>query len=111
MFPIIKNFTSSSILKAFILNALLGALICALAIELRLTLENEKTLYYGFWSNIYNEKKLSIIHKFLATFIITIIVSLLAYHLFYLLFSFGGGQLSNIKIKSANYKQLIKNRI
>ena len=48
-FPIIKNFKATSYFKAFMLNAIVGAIICAMAIELRLRLEDEKTVYYGFW--------------------------------------------------------------
>ena len=86
----------------------MGAIICALAIELRFTLENDKTSYYGFWSNIYNEKKLSELHKFVTTLIATFIGSVVVYYSMYFLFLYGGGQLSNNKLKSASVTNLFK---
>ncbi len=92
IFPLIKNFQATSYNKAFILNAIVGAVICALAIELRLTLENDKTTYYDFWLSFYNEKKLSIVYKFLTTLLVTFIVSILVYYSMYFIFYYGGGQ-------------------
>ena len=111
IFPLIKNFQATTYTKAFILNAIVGAIICALAIELRFTLENNKTSYYGFWSNIYNEKKLSELYKFVTTLIATFIVSVAVYYLMYFLFLYGGGQLSNNKLKSASVTNLFKKKI
>jgi len=111
IFPLIKNFQATTYTKAFILNAIVGAIICALAIELRFTLENDKTSYYGFWSNVYNEKKLSELHKFITTIIATFIVSVAVYYSMYFLFLYGGGQLSNNKLKSANIKGLFKSKV
>ena len=108
IFPLIKNFQATTYTKAFILNAIVGAIICALAIELRFTLENDKTSYYGFWSNIYNEKKLSEVHKFVTTLIATFIGSVVVYYSMYFLFLYGGGQLSNNKLKSASVTNLFK---
>jgi len=108
IFPLIKNFQATTYSKAFILNAIVGAIICALAIELRFTLENDKTSYYGFWSNIYNEKKLSELHKFITTVLVTFIVSIVVYYSMYFLFLYGGGQLSNNKLRSAKVSNLFK---
>ena len=108
IFPLIKNFQATTYTKAFILNAIVGAIICALAIELRFTLENDKTSYYGFWSNIYNEKKLSELHKFVTTLIATFIGSVVVYYSMYFLFLYGGGQLSNNKLKSGSVTNLFK---
>ena len=108
--PLFTNFKASSFFKAFLLNAIIGAIICALAIELRFSLEDDSTMYYGFWSNIYNEKKLTEIHKFFGTLIITFIVSLLVYYLMYVLFYYGGGQLNLIKTHKANWSDLFKER-
>lgn len=111
IFPLIKNFQATTYTKAFILNAIVGAIICALAIELRFTLENDKTSYYGFWSNIYNEKKLSELHKFVTTLIATFIGSVVVYYSMYFLFLYGGGQLSNNKLKSGSVTNLFKKMV
>lgn len=113
IFPLIKNFQATSYNKAFILNAIAGAVICALAIELRLTLENDKTTYYGFWSSFYNEKKISIIYKFLTSILVTFIVSLLVYYSMYFMFLYGGGQLSSSKFRAINIgiRDLFKTKI
>lgn len=108
--PIFTNFKASSFFKAFLLNAIIGAIICALAIELRFALEDDSTMYYGFWSNIYNEKKLTEIHKFFGTLIITFLVSLLVYYSMYVLFYYGGGQLSFVRTHKATLHDLFKTR-
>ena len=108
IFPLIKNFQATTYTNAFILNAIVGAIICALAIELRITLENDKNSYYGFWSNVYNEKKLSQLHKFATTVLVTFIVSIVVYYSMYFLFLYGGGQLSNNKLHSAKVSNLFK---
>lgn len=109
-FPIIKNFKATSYFKAFMLNAIVGAIICAMAIELRLRLEDEKTVYYGFWSRIYNEKKLNNWHKLATSLFITFIVSVIVYHFMYFVFLFGGGQLNLIPSFNANISELFKER-
>ena len=109
-FPIIKSFKATSYFKAFLLNAIVGAIICVMAIELRLRLEDEKTVYYGFWARVYNEKKLNNWHKLFTTLFITFIVSIVVYHFMYFMFLFGGGQLNLIPTSSANTFELFKER-
>ena len=110
IFPLVKNLKATSYLKAFILNALVGAIICAMAIEFRLLLEDEKNEYYGFWARIYNEKKLNIFHKLGTTLLITFLVSIVVYHSMYFLFLFGGGQLNLIPSVNASFKELLIER-
>ena len=95
-FPIVNTFKATSYFKAFILNALVAGIITALAIELRLQLEVNTSNYYKFWVNVYNVKKLKESHKLIVSFFITFIVALVAYHSFFILFLFGGGQLNLI---------------
>ena len=83
LFPLINNFRATSYLKAFILNALIGGIITALAIELRLQLEDNSSNYYKFWMNVYNVKSLHIKHKLITTFISTSIVGFTIYILFF----------------------------
>ena len=92
------------------MNALVGAIICAMAIELRLLLEDEKNEYYGFWARVYNEKKLNIYHKLATTLLITFLVSVLVYHVMYFIFLFGGGQLNLIPSVNATFKDLTQER-
>jgi hypothetical protein len=96
-FPIFNSFKAESYLKAFLLNALVGGLITALAIEVRLILDDTKSDYYLFWSMIYRIKVLKRSHKLLTTFITTFIIALITYHLFFFLFFYGGGKLNLVK--------------
>jgi hypothetical protein len=109
-FPLIKSFKATSYFKAFILNALVAGIITALAIELRLQLEVNTSNYYKFWVNVYNVKKLKESHKLIVSFIITFIVALVAYHSFFILFLYGGGQLNLINENIASLKTLITER-
>ena len=109
-FPLIKSFKATSYFKAFILNALVAGIITALAIELRLQLEINTSNYYKFWVNIYNVKKLKESHKLIVSFFITFIVALVAYHSFFILFLFGGGQLNLINESIASFKTLFDER-
>lgn len=109
-FPVIKSFKATSYFKAFILNALVAGIITALAIELRLQLEDNTSNYYKFWVNVYNVKKLKESHKLLVSFIITFVVALIAYHSFFLLFLYGGGQLNLINENIASLKTLTVER-
>jgi len=109
-FPLTQSFKANSYFKAFILNALVAGIITALAIELRLQLEDNTSTYYKFWVNIYNVKKLKESHKLIVSFFITFIVALVAYHSFFLIFLYGGGQLNLIRENVASIKTLTKNR-
>jgi hypothetical protein len=109
-FPLIKTFKATSYFKAFILNALVAGIITALAIELRLQLEVNTSNYYKFWVNVYNVKKLKESHKLIVSFFITFIVALVAYHSFFILFLFGGGQLNLINESIASFKTLFDER-
>ena len=109
-FPLIKTFKATSYFKAFILNALVAGIITALAIELRLQLEVNTSNYYKFWVNVYNVKKLKESHKLIVSFFITFIVALVAYHSFFILFLYGGGQLNLINENIASLKTLITER-
>ena len=108
--PLFTGLKATSYFKSFILNSMTAAIICVLAIEFRLALEDEKNSYYGFWSNVYNEKKITEAHKMIVTLLITFIVSVIVYHVMYFLFLFGGGQLNLIPTKLANITELFKYR-
>ena len=87
LFPLTNTFRATSYLKAFVLNALVGGIITALAIELRLQLEDNSSKYYKFWMNVYNVKSLQTTHKLITTFILTSMVGLfIIYFVFLLIF-------------------------
>jgi len=108
--PIFTRFKATSYFKAFILNALAATIISVVAIEFRLALEDEKNSYYGFWSNIYDKKKITILDKLILTIISTFVASLLVYHIMYFVFLFGGGQLNLIPTKMATLTELFRER-
>ena len=110
-FPLFQSFKATSYIKAFVLNSVLAGIITALAIELRLALEDETSNYYKFWTRIYHVHKLQTSHKLIATFFITFIVGMIAYHIFFYLFLYGGGQLNLVKNHYANYNTLMMERV
>lgn len=109
--PIFKNFQSTSLFKAFLINGIVAALIATLTVEYRLKLENEKSYYYVYTSKFFQSKKLSEIHKVLSVFALSFLVSFFIYHLMCFLFAYGGGMLSAFKFKKMNFSLYFKNWI
>lgn len=111
--PVFKNFQTTSLFKAFIINAIVAALISTLTIEFRLKLENEKSDYYVYTSRFFRNSKLSEFHKILSVFTLSFLISFFIYHLMCFLFAYGGGMLSNAKFQKINlslyFKDLHKN--
>lgn len=93
--PLTENFRANSYFKGFLINAIVGAIITVLAIELRLFLEDKKSSYYGFWSNLYNTKDIDESRKLFVSLLIVFVISIITYHVFFALFMFGGGFLIN----------------
>ena len=93
--PLTENFRANSYFKGFLINAIVGAIITVLAIELRLFLEDKTSSYYGFWSNIYNTKTIDESKKLFVSLLIVFVISIITYHVFFALFMFGGGFLIN----------------
>jgi hypothetical protein len=93
--PLTENFRANSYFKGFLINAIIGAIITALAIELRFILEDKKSSYYGFWSNLYNTKTIDESRKLFVSLLIVFVISIITYHVFFALFMFGGGFLIN----------------
>ena len=93
--PLTENFRANSYFKGFLINAIIGAIITVLAIELRLFLEDKKSSYYGFWSNLYNTKDIDESRKLFVSLLIVFVISIITYHVFFVLFMFGGGFLIN----------------
>jgi hypothetical protein len=93
IFPLINNFRSNSYFNAFFLNALVTALIAAIAIELRLQLANKNSNIYDFFNKIIHGDELLEYQSFIIEFFITFIISFLVYLMMYLIFDFGGGMM------------------
>ena len=85
--PLIENFKSTSILKAFILNSLASSLVIFIAILVKSDFDNYKII----------EKNLirtTTFKSLLFTLLFTFLSSLIAYTILYFIFGFGGGMLS-----------------
>lgn len=107
-FPLIKSFRSTTIFKAFILNALAVAIIATLSVEIRALLEDESSQTYLFFNNVNtyftpNTKKLSEIQKIFIVFFLTLFFAFIAYNFLYLLFHYGGGMIASSSSSSLKY--------
>jgi hypothetical protein len=90
--PVTTSFRATSISRAFVINAMIGALIAALIVEMRLQFRDGKSVFTGYAQTIFNvSDKLNIWQKLTATFIAGALASLLIYHLAYFIIAFGGG--------------------
>ena len=83
---LIKNFRSTSILKAFVLNAMTVSLTIFIAINVQAYLNKRDIDSNNDGNNVYNS---------VITLMITFSTALLSYYIMYQLFGFGGGMLSN----------------
>lgn len=92
--PFISNFRSTTLTKAFILNAFVTALITIFAIELRRLFDNEKSVIYGYVNNWYGSKSLSNIQIVNVVFVATFFAAVLVYIMMYVIFHYGGGLLT-----------------
>jgi hypothetical protein len=100
-FPVIDNFRSTSLVNAFVLNALLAAIISTLTVELRHRLEDKRSFTYVFFNRIFgNFTKMKILdetQKVLIVFIAAFTCAIIAYNFMFYLFGFGGGMLTSSK--------------
>ena len=85
--PLIENFKSTSILKAFILNSLASSLIIFIAILVKADFDN-----YEIVEN--NIRRTTTFKSIFFTLLFTFLSSLIAYTLLYFIFGFGEGMLS-----------------
>jgi hypothetical protein len=84
---LIKHFHSTSIWKAFILNAMAASLTIFIAITVKSYLDKYDIEKEGDTSGL-------TIYKSIVTLLVTFFTALLSYFIMYLLFGFGGGMLS-----------------
>ena len=95
--PVVKGFYATSFIKAFLLNALAVALVAATGIELRQLLDEEKSLAYLFFNNVFLGGGLTEADKAMIVFLGTFVFALVVYIVMYLLFGYGGGMLVSSK--------------
>jgi hypothetical protein len=93
IFPIFKNFHSVTIPKAFVLNALVAAIVASFATEMRASLGDEKDNWYIFFDKILPGKGLGSATTTWIVFSTTFLITMIVYHVMYLLFEYGGGLL------------------
>ncbi len=91
---LIEGMYATSFVKAFFLNALTLAIVAVGAIELRQTLNDDKSNAYLFFNNLLSGKAMSEIQKGGIIFMSSFILSIFTYLMMYLIFGFGGGLLS-----------------
>jgi hypothetical protein len=83
------NFRSTSYLKAFILYAFISAIAAALAVEVRVTLENKNSKLFNYMNNITPEPGVSSINKIIITIIMTFFIYIFVTHIMYFVFGWG----------------------
>jgi uncharacterized membrane protein len=87
--PLIQNFRSTSLTKAFILNSITASITVVLAIAVKDGLDR----FTNYNKN--EEENKSDFSNIIITLIITYCVSMLTYIFMFYVFGFGGGMLSN----------------
>ena len=95
--PIIKHFRSTTISKAFIINAVVSAVIATLIVEMRVQLGDSTSGVYTYVNDNFfvgGKTELTVAQKMRVTFITGILASLLVYNFLYVVFEFGGGMLA-----------------
>jgi hypothetical protein len=101
-FPLIKNFRATTYSKAFILNAIATAAIAALAIEIRLALDDKQNPIYSYFNILIGRRKLGDIEKSTIVFFTAFLGAGLVYHLMYMFVGYGGGLIAP-SMPSAKY--------
>jgi len=92
-FPLTTKFRATTYAKAFILNAIACAAVAALAIEMRIQLDDEKQPVYSYFSSLLGGG-LSEMQKVGIVFSTAFIGAIIVYHLMYMFVGFGGGMLT-----------------
>jgi hypothetical protein len=103
IFPLIKHYRATTFLKAFILNAIATAAIAALAIEMRMQLNNKYSKTYGYFNDMLMKHELSEFDKIFIVFVTGFLGAVMVYHLMYMFVAYGGGLLAPQKFKRRKY--------
>lgn len=93
--PLIKTFFATTILKAFILNAIAVALIATFAVEIRRELDDVKGRFYMFVNPFFAGSAMTERQKAVVVALASFFGAILVYHIMYIVFGFGGGMLTN----------------
>ena len=93
--PIIKSFYATTVLRAFILNAIAVALIATFAVEIRRELDDVKGQFYLFVNPFFDGGAMTERQKAVVVALASFIGAILVYHIMYVVFGFGGGMLTN----------------
>ena len=103
VFPLIKHFRATTFLRAFILNAIATAAIAAMAIEMRMQLNNKFSKTYGYFNDMLMKHELSEVDKVLIVFATGFLGAVLVYHLMFMFVAYGGGLLAPRKFETGRY--------
>lgn len=83
MFPLVKGFLADTYVKAFVLGAIIQALVATAAVEIRQQLDMKDNTVN--WSEGW---------KVTATLLISFAIALICYFFMYYMFGFGGGMIT-----------------
>ena len=92
--PLIKSFYATTVLKAFILNAISVALIATFAVEIRRELDDVKGQFYMFINPFFAGNTMTERQKAIVVALASFLGAILVYHIMYVVFGFGGGMLT-----------------
>ena len=93
--PLIKSFYATTVLKAFILNAIAVALIATFAVEIRRELDDVKGQFYLFVNPFFAGGAMTERQKAVVVALASFLGAILVYHIMYVVFGFGGGMLTD----------------
>jgi hypothetical protein len=93
--PLVKSFYATTILKAFVLNAIAVALIATFAVEIRRELDDVKGQFYLFVNPFFAGGTMTERQKAVVVALASFLGAILVYHIMYVVFGFGGGMLTN----------------
>jgi len=89
--PLINNFRSTNIWKAFVLNSIAASIVIVISI----TVKSHFDTYTTDDSKNNNIRRHTSFTSISLTILFTFLASLVAYTIMYLVFGFGGGMLTN----------------
>ena len=103
LLPVTTQLRSTTYFRAFVINAIATAAIAALASEMRMQLDMEKEVIYGYFARALGSKVLSETQKVSIVFLTAFLGSLVVFHTLYALVAFGGGMLVKGPFQAGKY--------
>jgi hypothetical protein len=101
--PLTTGWRATTYFRAFVLNAIATAAIAALAIEMRMQLDQSKEPIYGYFAWALGAKTLSEMQKVWIVFATAFLGAILVFHLLYGLLAFGGAMIVTGPFRSGKY--------